>query len=307
MDSALRTHIAQFYDEGFTMRQISDLLGGQYHREAIRNALHKEGAALRGIGVKYKLSSSMNDEEKALFAEFLGYMYGDGYISKHKTPTGVIIECRITLALNEEDVVQRVEMITQKLFSYKVAVKYSEHCATLDFRRSVGRYLFRFGYPCGKKSSLNPPLPLEFLCSKEMKAAFLRGFFNAECSVNKTVFVHQSVRTFLSETQVKQLKECGTHRSMKGRECCFIAWSKAKAIVGDPPVACNILLGVQKILYDLEIPTRLYPIRVYMGHKGVSSIHYELWIRREHIKRVLELRLVSCTKKVAKLHSILRE
>lgn len=306
MDLATRQQATELYHQGHTIREVATLLGN-YKRESVREALHLEHANLRGRGVKYKPPKEMTDHEKEQFAELLGYMYGDGDISKCKVGKSEEYNCRITFATNEIDLVQRVATITQNLFGFVPTHQKGIGCVTLRLRRSLGRYFYSFGYPVGKKSLLNPLLPLHFLHTNRMKIAFLRGFLNAEASVNKTVFIHQSTRISLAEREVTLLQHKDYKVVLNGNSCYFIPWKKALPLIGQPSRTPNILTGVQLLLKTLQIHSRIYPIRLYIGHKGVTSIHFELRIPGQYIKRVAELQLLTCVKKQQKLKSILRE
>jgi hypothetical protein len=137
------------------------------------------------------------------------------------------------------------------------------------------------------------------LNSQWLKAAFLRGFLNAECSTSDSISVQQSVRIVATEALVTALRCIGKESPLNGKTCTFVRWSKAKVVLGTAHQS-NILLGIQKLLSELTIPSKIYPIRVYVGYKGVVGLHFELLIPRQYIKRALKFRLVSCLKKETK-------
>ena len=137
------------------------------------------------------------------------------------------------------------------------------------------------------------------------KIGFIRGFLNAEAGLNKTITVQQSVRINLSSDKIKELILGKTPYDMAGRECYFIPWSVAKKIIPSNEIKYpNLLNGLNKLLSEFGIQSRVYPIRLYIGKK--IGIHFELSISQKHLNKIKSFNMLSCNKKVDKLNKILR-
>jgi hypothetical protein len=66
MDSSTTTEIVALYNAGHTIREIVEFLGGKYQREAVRCALQRGNANVRGRKVKFKVWTDMTGEDKEL-------------------------------------------------------------------------------------------------------------------------------------------------------------------------------------------------------------------------------------------------
>ena len=138
-----------------------------------------------------------------------------------------------------------------------------------------------------------------------MKQQFICGFFNAEAAINKTISVQQSVRIELPKEERNQIIKQSKAYQMKDRMCYFIKWSKARDIIRfSQRKESNILKGIKELLESLEINSKIYPIRVYLGVN--CGMHYELVIPPRYLKQAKDLKLISCKKKVYKLDSLCR-
>lgn len=305
MDSDIKKQIVEHYERGLSIRRITELIGNQCGRETIRKELKNANVSMRGKSTAYKASALFNSKEAADFSELLGYFYGDGHVSKNRNTSHGLYDCCLSFTLNETDIVNRVDLITENLFGFRPRSIKKRGYWSLRFRRSFAKYLASFGYPVGKKSTRNPRLPLAFLNNAELKIHFLRGFFNAEASINNTVFVHQSVQVLLPEDSVRELRRVGAHKFLGKNCCCFVPWSRARAVIKQN-VKSRILEGVQQLLADLGIPSKLYPIRVYVGNEGIVGIHFELRISTKSIKRVSMLNLITSNKKSRIIDSLAR-
>ncbi len=305
MDEKTKILIVKLYNGGFAIRKIKEEINSKYGYETIRKELKKAGVVLRGRGMVYKSHKEFTPEESLLFAELLGYLYGDGHLHKLKKSDHGIYDCAITFSSNEQDLIERVVFITESLFQYKPRIVRRGNFCTIKLRRSWGKYLAGLGYPIGKKSAINPNLPLCILKTNAMKRGFICGFFNAEASINKSVSVQQSVRIDLPEKTIQDLKKGGRAYCMNNKFVCyFISWSKAKNIV--PVKDSNMLLDLKTMLSDLGIKTNIYPVRLYIGSKDQASIHFELRIFLRFIRRFKRLQLLSQKEKVNKLDVILQ-
>ncbi|MBN1274987.1 LAGLIDADG family homing endonuclease [Candidatus Woesearchaeota archaeon] len=303
MDAVDRAMIIDAYEMGMSIREVVDFTGGVCGRESIRIILKGGGVPLRGRGVKYRDASSFFGEEVCLFAELLGCMYGDGSLSKNKNAGHGCYDAVLVFSADERDVVERIAFITSRLFGFEPRV-IDKGYFCIKLRRSFARYLHEFGYPLGKKSVLNPVLPLSFLVTPAMQKAFLRGFFNAEASVHKTVCVHQSVRIFPDKQLRKALFARGKPYTMKNIAYRICGWCHVKDLFEERPASSNILLGVQELLLRIGIPSTIYPIRVHISGAERVSIHYELRIRTKYLKTVADSGLLSSRKKVRKLQQL---
>ncbi|MBR9700324.1 hypothetical protein GOV11_00475 [Candidatus Woesearchaeota archaeon] len=304
MDGWTKNIVVRLYREGNSIRKTSKLINEKYGRETVRKILHEAGVRLRGSIKAYVPLDELTTTEKEDFAEILGYFYGDGSLSKSKNSNQGDFTCGLTLAENEKDLVTRVCSITQKIFRFTPKVKKFKGYYFMKFRRSFGNYLDVFGYPVGKKSMLNPHFPTDFLDTDGKKISFVRGFMNAEASVYKSISVHQSVRIYVSDSKIRILTPLGSKICMKGQICYLISWKKAKEVIGEMPKKSNMLEDLKIILDELGMKSKIYPLRIYVGHAGVTSIHFELRILKKYIKRALDLRIVSSKKKLKKLQML---
>jgi hypothetical protein len=307
VDLETKALIAKYYLKGISVRRIAELINYDYGKETIRKELNRAGANMRGRSTSYKNRSEFCLQEAAQFSELLGYLYGDDHITKNKNTSHGGYDCILTFALNEEDLIRRAEFITSNLFGFKPRRIIKAGYCSLKFRRSFAKYLHHIGYPAGKKSVMNPRLPLHLFDSPTLKRGFLRGFLNAEAGINQTIAVHQSVRIRLPGCAIEKLCTIGTKTVIRGHPCCFVRWSNAKNVVGSLQVKSNILLGVQQLLLDLGIKSVIYPIRIYLGNNGITSVHFELHILPKFIKQVKMLNLISCEKKLKKISLLLRQ
>jgi len=305
MDDKTKAFVIHAYKDGASARQIAAQMKGIYGRETIRKELRKAGVGMRGRSAQYKHPDALTYSESQDFAEFLGCLYGDGHVSKNTNPSSGLYDCKLVFSANEEDLVTRACAISQNLFGFKPRVIVKPGYNILKFRRSFAKHVASIGYPVGKKSVLNPHLPN--LSNRAMKIAFLRGFLNAEASINQTISVQQSVRQEPPQEIIARLKQRGKLTFLRTQPCYFISWKKSKGLLERHMRSSNILAGVQSLLTELEIPSTIYPVRVYIGKNDIVSIHYELQISPKAIKRAHALGLISCVKKVAKLHTLLRQ
>ncbi len=300
MDNKTRDQVIKLYNEGLSIKKIVTEIKGRFGREVIRQNLKKAGVNMRGRGTKYKPADTYDSSDSEDFAELLGLFYGDGHLSRNKNPAHGLYDCTLTFAQNESDLVNRATLLTEKVFGFKPSNIRKEGYFSLKFRRSFARYLHEFGYPVGKKSVINPCLPLKFLKNNAMRSSFIRGFLNAEASINDAVSIQQSVRIELPKESIEKLKSVGKECLIKNMKCHFINWHTANSIV-QKPVKSNALIDLQALLEYFGIKSRIYPVRVYVGSKDKTSIHFELCIPRKFIKRLIDQNLISCEKKLNKL------
>ena len=306
MDEDTAKNIIKLYRDGHSLRQISKVLHGTIGRERVRQLLHASRVGWRGRGAKSRPPQHLTSAERTRLAELLGYLYGDGHLTRNKNGNHGLFDCVLTFAANEPDLVERALTITEDLYGFRPRVKKYGGWTCVKFRRSFAKYLQEIGYPAGKKSMCNPRAPLDLLPTKEDRVAFIRGFLNAEASVHKSVFVHQSVRISATPTRVARARAVGKNTILKGKPCTFVAWSAAAEIFADNTSSSRILTDLSTLLRGIGIPSTVKPIRAYIGFSGVTSVHFELRIRRQHLKTVADLRLVDSTKKQEKLNQLLR-
>ena len=305
MDAADRDMLVDLYEMGMPIREIVDVMGGACGRDKATEALKEAGVRMRGSGTRYADPSSFCGEDAELFAELLGYLYGDGHISKVMDSKNGRYESLIAFSLDEDDLVERVRFIVYRLFGFHPRVITMPDHYRVRLRRGLARRLYEFGFPVGKKSLLNPSILLKFLSGGLMGAAFLRGFFNAEASVNKTVSVHQSVRFFPDDRVRHKVIALGKPYAMKNTSYRTCAWTEVKHLLEDELVSSNILLGVKELLSRLGVSSRIYPVRVHISGQKRFSVHYELRILTKCLKRVADSGLLSSRKKTRKLSHIL--
>lgn len=312
MDEILSKRIVKLYKEGFTIRQIVRLISRKYGREIVRKELKKCGVILRGRGAVYKNYRDFTPKGANLFTEFLGYLYGDGSLHKYKNTRHGKFDCRLYFALDEADLVEKVSALIRYLFQFTPKVMKGKSNYDIKFKKSFAKYLYLIGYPAGKKSIINPSLPTSILTSLEFKKSFIRGFLNAEASINntlRTIVVQQSVRMAVPKEIVKKL--CQNSRSYSGihSSYSFVNWVRAKEILNTNNINLknsNILLGIKHLLSDLKIHAKIYPVRLYIGKDGNISVHYELHIAPQHLAKVTALNIITCKKKQQKLNMLLR-
>ncbi len=306
MDAVIGQKIVNLYNKGYTIRQIAQSGNIPYKREQVRKELKSAGVPLRGRATTYPHYLSFTVDEQALLAELLGYLYGDGSVHKNKNTRSGLYDCNLAFSIDEEDLVICVSSIIKSLFGYRPTIRKKKDIYLIKFRRSVAKYIHSIGYPAGKKSVLNPKLPKHILSTCETQQSFIRGFLNAEASINKSVFVHQSVRLAISEKNVKSLKAKGKICLIKGHRRYFVRWSDAKQVLNSHKLPkSNILLGIQYLLKQADISSTVYPIRVYIGKN--TALHYELWVSKRDLRKVMEHRLLTSKKKFHVLSTLLRE
>jgi len=306
MDEKTINLIISLYKKGFSIRDIEQKINGDYHRESIRENLKKRGLILRGTGMRYKDYKQFSSEEEALFAELLGYFYGDGSLHKFKNTSRGLYDCHLFFSLNEKDIVKRVTYITKSLFGFEPRIQGKKGVYALKLKRSFAKYLASIGYPAGKKSILNPNFPLKLLKNNLMKRHFICGFLNAEATVNKTIAVQQSVRIDLPLKIIELLKKENKSYKMKNLECFFIKFSKVKPLINSNIKESNMLLDLKKLLNDFEIQSTIYPVRLYLGCNNKASIHFELQIKPQFIKKIKDFNMLSCNKKADRLNKLLQ-
>lgn len=309
MEDELKKEVIRLYSQGCSVRKVYELIKRSYSREGVRKELKKLGV-LRGRGVVYKDLKSFTPKESQQFAEILGYFYGDGSLSlnKGKNLRQGLYKAYLTFALNEKDVVSRIVKITSDLFNFKPIVLKKESTYIINFRSTFAKYLSRIGYPHGKKSEINPHIPLKLLSTSGMKRSFVCGFLNAEASVHKTIAVQQSVRVSLDKEQIDLFKKENKSYFMKRQECYFIGWGKIrdKVVLKDFEQS-NILLDLKSILDEFGIDSKVYPVRMYIGKNDKTSIHFELRITLKYIRLVKEAGMISCNKKIDHIYHLLQE
>lgn len=301
------TKIINLYRQGYSLRKIAQQPPTSYGRELIRREIKKAGLVLRGRGTVYQDYDLLSDDKKAMLAELLGYLYGDGSLYQYKNSGEWRYECVLTLSHNEHDLVQRVGSIVEQLFWFRPYIQKRESVYIIKLRPTLARYIAQLGYPAGKKSILNPPLPVRLLQSDQYKKHFIRGFFNAEATVNKTVTVQQSVRLEVDHQVREKLKNAARKYAVgRNRTHYYIKWKSAKEMI-DPKVIppSKILGGIQSLLANLGIPSTISPIRICLSNS--TGIHYELRIPVHALTQIKDLKILTCNKKVQKLNLLLQE
>lgn len=303
MDVALKKRILDLYSSGYSIREIVRLIGCVYERSSVQQVLKHAGVPLRGRSQSYIDPYEFQGVDAEDFAEFLGSMYGDGYICKVHGYAHDRFESSLAFSLDEEDLVRRIVFIVKKLFGFEPHVV-KKGLYIIRLRVSLAKHLYIFGYPVGKKSDLNPVLPLSYLRSRNMKIAFIRGFFNAEATVNKAIAVHQSVRFHPKKPVLDKLICTGRRYVMKKKTYYICTWNDAKQIIGSQAMQSHILEGVLSLLVAIGISASIYPIRLHIGETGYVSVHFELRIKTKCLKKALDFKLVSCHKKVDSLKTL---
>lgn len=286
--------IISLYNGGLNIQKIAKI--ARLGKETVRVVLKRHGVKMRFRGIKYDPLPSYPHERKLLLAELFGYLMGDGSISKRKDRR---YDCVISFALEENNFVDAVKNIVNQLFGHVPKITFDRTCYRIILRRSIARYLHeQCGYPLGKKSIVNPNIPSWIMqADQQVKTAFIRGFLNAEASVNDCVKVPQSVRIFLPRDVQYHLRQVANvhDASFKYRSLC---WGKAKPIVEKYVRPSNILLDLQRLLSELQISSKIYFNRVWMSSKsGSVSIHFELYIQRKMLERLRELNIQYWKKK----------
>ena|SRR3989338_1458381 len=114
MDKKITLRIIALYNKGNSLRKIAKQI--PYGRETIRKELKKEKIILQNRGINYKDYRNFTNKEGLLFAELLGYFYGDGSLSKDKNPNHHFYDCTLAFSHDEYDLVKKVNNITQVLF-----------------------------------------------------------------------------------------------------------------------------------------------------------------------------------------------
>lgn len=281
------------YNDGLNIQQIAKIAGRG--RETVRVILKRHGTKMRFRGVKYDPISVYSHERKQQLAELFGYLMGDGSISKRKNGS---YDCILALALKEKNFVNSVINITKQLFGYvpKIRAELDYGCYKIVFRRSIARYLCeQCGYPAGKKSVVNPRIPSWIMQSTyKIKAAFIRGFLNAEASVDDCVKVAQSVRISLPEDLRDQLRRIASINNEASYRYYSSRWEKAKPFVVKYTKPSNVLLDLQKLLSEFQIGAKIYLNRVWMSSKSDGvSIHYELYIQKKMLNRLKQFNMLT--------------
>lgn len=278
--------IISLYNSGLNIRQIAEIVGRG--RETVRVMLKRHNIRMRFRGIKYDPLPSYHHEKKVLLAELFGYLMGDGSVSKRKDRR---FDCIISFSLEEKNFVDVVKNIVNQLFGYVPKSMVDRTWYRVTLRRSIARYLHEeCGYPLGKKSVVNPNIPQWILEADQLvKTAFIRGFLNAEASINDCVKVSQSVRIFLPRDVQYQLEQMANIRDASFKYHS-LRWRKAKSIVKEYVRPSNILLDLQKLLLELQINSKIYSNRIWMSSRsGSVSIHYELYMQRKMLERLREL------------------
>jgi hypothetical protein len=305
MEPGLCKQVLKLYNQGRTIRQIVELIDFEYGRESIRRELKRLNAQMRGRATTYQSVKDFPEQKICLFAELLGYIYGDGHL--HKRKDSGVYECKLAFALNEKDLVERVIQITEKLFSFRPKVIKTEFNYIIRFRKSFAKYLSKLNYPVGKKSLINPKIPFEIFKDKNAIRYFIRGFLNAEASINRTVSVQQSVQVVMPDKIINSIKNIKSAYKMRKFFCYFISWGIAREYLCPSYTNCsNMLMDLKTALSKFDISSNVYPVRVYIGKNDSVSIHHELRIVSKDFKKVEKLKIVTCKKKLEKLHALMR-
>jgi hypothetical protein len=305
VDDKTKSLVIELYKENNSIRKIKQIIKNKYGYESIRKELKKSGANLRGRGARYQDYMMFEPDNSALFAELLGYFYGDGSLHKYKDSSHGCYCCYLAFSRDEQDLVSKVICITEKLFNFKPRVLIKKSNYLIVFRQSFAKYLHNIGYPAGKKSQINPNLPLNILTTHSMKQGFIRGFLNAEASVNNSVSVQQSVRIKLSQKVLSNINLKNNSYLLGKTKCYLVRWSAVKDLNCFKTLPkSNILSDLSKLLNTLNIKSKLYFIRIYIGKCDTTSVHIELRIYPKFIKEIINLNLISCDKKLKKLKSL---
>jgi hypothetical protein len=304
VNSQTKERIITLYNQGYSVRKISHTIEGIYQRERIREVLHENNVSLRGVSTQYKKLSELTEEEIECLMELLGCMYGDGSLSNTHGKGTSYFEAALVFAFDQADLVRRTQLITKRLYNKEQRVEEKDGAYNIHFKPTIAKEFAKLGFPRGKKSKQNVHLPLQFLSTKRRKIAFVRGFLNAEATINDTVSVQQSVRIIVEPELRELLKSIGKKYVYPKNSyvCWYVKWSEAKQHVECPQ--SNILIDLQTLLSDAGVHSAIYPVRVYIGQSGVISVHFELQILRQYLKRASDLQLVTCKKKQEKLNSL---
>jgi len=219
---------------------------------------------------------------------------GDGSISKRKDAR---YDCVLSFALREKNFVDAVRDIVKQLFGYDPKVVVNHSWYTIVMRRSIARYLHeQCGYPTGKKSVGNPNIPDWIMRADSfVKIAFVRGFLNAEASIDDCVKIPQSVRIFPPEHVQDKLKRASNFHDAASFKYYSLRGNKAKYILGKRYLRqSNILLDLQKLLYEFQISSKINLNRVWMSPRSnCVSLHYELYIPKRMIKHLKRFNMLT--------------
>lgn len=277
------------YNDGLSIQQIAKIAGRG--RETVRTILKRHGVRMRFRGVKYDPLSTYPHEKKLLLAELLGYLMGDGSISKRKDGG---YDCVLSFGLDEKNLVDRAVNIVKQLFGYNPKVVNNSNWYAIVLRRSIGRYLHEeCGYPVGKKSIINPHIPAWITQeSPSVKAAFIRSFLSAEASVDKTyVKVQQSVRIFLPENVRNRLRQGSKVYDNSSFRYNWLCGEEARSLIGAHMRHSNLLVDLQKLLSEFLIDSKICFNRVWASSKsGAVSLHYELYAPKKMFKCLGQLK-----------------
>lgn len=295
MEKNTITKTVLLYKKGLSIREISLLV--PYSREKIRLILKNEKLPMRYRNIKYNGVESFSHLELIRFAELFGYFFGDGYVSDNR------YDCTLSFSLDETDLVRTMIMISEELFSFAPVVVHDKGFYRIIFKRTFGRYLIGEGYPPGKKSKINPNVPNWIVNGNDaIKAAFIRGFFNAESTINKGILVHQSAKFKMPLNIVDGLKL--SSKIVKGTtyDYHYVRWKDAQEILPGFDGQSNILNDIRLMLNELGIETNLYPIRLMINPKNEVSVHFQLYVLGRSKERFLNLKLITCKKKLRRMN-----
>lgn len=282
-------HIVNLYESGLNIRQIAQIT--QRGREKIRLILKQRNVRMRFRGVKYKPLLEFSLKEKAALAKLFGYLLGDGSVSKNKDGR---YECSLSFALNENEYVGDVKNITELIFYCTPKIKTIERSYfRILFRRSIARYLHKkCGYPIGKKSVVNPHIPLWIMKGEsDVKVSFIQGFLNAEASIHGgNIKIRQAVRFFPPAKLVVHLKRVAKIRATKGYRYYSLDWRDSKSLCERYIRPSNILTDLRELLNEFQILGKIYPYWVWISSTNDSiSVHYELYLNKRISRRLTNL------------------
>jgi hypothetical protein len=246
---------------------------------------------MRFRGVKYRRLAEYSIEEKTALAKLLGYLFGDGSISRNKDGR---YECSLSFALDEKEFVEDIKKITELLFHFAPKIKIeNKNCFRILLRRSVARYLHReCRYPIGKKSVVNPRAPAWIMESEsEVKASFVKWFLNAEASItDESIKIRQATRIFPPRDVINRLRQAARIRVASRYSYYSLSWRIGKSLCKPYIRPSNILIDFQELLRRFQVMGKIYSYWIWISQTSDDvSIHYELNLSKRQAERLINL------------------
>lgn len=145
-----------------------------------KTAVHNMRKNDKGVNNGFVLAKEVSAIRKNVFtAEFLGVLFGDGYVSRYQT--GITLDSK-----TDREYAEYLKSAIEKNFDISVTMRFRKNARALDLIISSVSFcgqMIRLGMPLGSKLANGIRIPSWILRSEPYLKAFIRGLFDTDGTI----------------------------------------------------------------------------------------------------------------------------